>query len=57
MIEYLKWLFNSKCDHKRVMCIHGDEINATSGKRGRCLDCPKYLQGLPDYCYYTKELH
>lgn len=58
MIAFLKWYFGiTKCDHKRVRCIHGDEIRAKGWHRAACLDCFALFEELPPYCYYTKELH
>lgn len=56
------------CKHKRVRCVHGDEINQTIRvftfkrpviARVVCLDCNKYLykRELPEMCYYTKKEH
>lgn len=57
MIDYLKWLFNWKCKHTRIRCIHSDEIILAGYKRSCCLDCPQLFDSLPEYCYYTKEPH
>lgn len=57
-IDYLKWLFNMHhCDHDRIRCIHGDEINMVRGARAACIDCFDLFEDLPEYCYYTKEKH
>jgi hypothetical protein len=57
MIDYLKWLFNRKCKHERVRCIHGDEILLAGWKRATCLDCPAVFDSLPEYCSFTLEPH
>lgn len=58
MIEYLKWYFGfTKCDHEQVRCIHGDEIVVKGWQRAACIDCFSLFAELPDYCYYTGELH
>lgn len=57
VIAYLKWLFNGKCKHLRVRCIHGDEIILAGYRRSRCLDCPSLFDSLPTYCSVTGEKH
>lgn len=57
MIEYLKWLFNLKCKHKNVRCIHGDEIILAGYRRSRCEDCPAIFDSLPEICSTTGLKH
>jgi hypothetical protein len=57
MIDYLKWMFNWKCKHRNLRCIHGDEIIMAGWKRASCWDCPKLFDTLPEYCSYTLEKH
>jgi hypothetical protein len=58
-IGYLKWLLNigPKCEHKRLRCLHGDEIVTYNWQRSACLDCFALFPDLPEYCYYTKDKH
>lgn len=43
------WLVDprGRCPHERQRGIYGDEINASGGKRARCLDCGRLLDELP----------
>jgi len=57
MLDYLKWLFNFRCKHDSIRCIHADEIIMAGWKRGACMDCPKLFDNLPETCWFTKEKH
>ena len=57
-----------RCEHHRVRCVHGDEINAAMTlmdavfarpyRRAACVDCGCYLlSGLPEPCTVTGEAH
>ena len=51
------------CAHRRVRCVHGEEVLATLDwmghvKRVACLDCDRYLNwGLPKICTTTGKEH
>lgn len=56
----------TRCEHKNVRCIHGDEIISTvrawrrpTLARVRCLDCGKalYNKPFPIMCYNTGFRH
>jgi hypothetical protein len=47
-----------RCPHRRVRCVHGDEINARRGRRRACQDCGSSLEGpLPEPCTVTGRPH
>lgn len=58
-IIYLIWTYHQdgKCEHINVRCVHGDEIIHSGFRRGRCLDCCRYLKELPVTCYVTGKDH
>ena len=50
------------CIHPTLRCVHGDEINARSGRitvRVACVDCEASFPELPlpEVCYYTGKPH
>jgi hypothetical protein len=57
MLDYLKRLFNLRCKHKRVRCIHGDEIILAGWRRSQCLDCLQTFDNLPEICSNTGVQH
>ena len=57
MKNYLKWLLNLKCKHKRIRCIHGDEIILAGWRRSACMDCPQLFDSLPEICSLTGKPH
>jgi len=48
-----------RCQHKRVECLHGDQIIFYGFARARCRDCGRALKGrpLPEPCTVTGHPH
>lgn len=56
--SFLDRWFPGWCDHLRVRCVHGDEVNDRGGRRRVCMICGRSLKGpLPRVCFFTGEEH